>query len=73
MVSATGYEQSIAARSDQVERDILLPESLVPALAGLANPDVLVQPMLDTLWQCFDARRCLEYDATGRWVGPAAA
>jgi hypothetical protein len=65
------YQQYVAPRSDLVERDILAPETLVAALSGVADPDAVVRPILDMLWQCFDEPRCREYDTAGRWVGPS--
>jgi len=63
------YAQHVAPRSDHVRRDLLIPETWIPALEGLSDPDGVIRPILDILWQCFDAPRCLEYDADGRWVG----
>jgi hypothetical protein len=61
-----GYYQPIAPTADR--RDLLLPETWIPALEGFTDIDSVLKPMLDTLWQCFDEPRCLEYDALGRWA-----
>ena len=63
------YSQPIAPAADR--RNLLVPETWIPALDGLENVDPVVRPILDILWQCFDAPRCLEYDANGRWLEPA--
>jgi hypothetical protein len=60
------YRQYIAPTPDR--RDLLVPETWLPALDNLTDVDVAVRPTLDILWQCFDEPRCLEYDAHGRWI-----
>jgi hypothetical protein len=62
------YQQYIAPTPDR--RNLLVPETWLPALDSLVDVDVAVRPTLDILWQCFDEPRCLEYDADGRWIEP---
>lgn len=65
------YTHPIAPAADR--RNLLVPETWIPALDGFTNVDPTVRPMLDILWQCFDEPRCLEYDAEGHWIEPAVA
>jgi hypothetical protein len=62
------YSRYIGPTADR--RNLLVPETVIPALDGLTDVDSVVRPTLDILWQCFDEPRCLEYDAEGRWTDP---
>jgi hypothetical protein len=50
---------------------LVVPETLIERIDSVAEPDTVARPLLDTFWQSFDERRCLEFDAVGRWMGPA--
>ena len=60
-----GYRKPLAGRSDR--KNLLLPEAWIGALDGFDAIDSVVRPILDTMWQCFDEPRCLEYDREGNW------
>lgn len=62
------YAQYIAPTADR--RDLLVPETFIPALDGLTDIDSIVRPILDILWQSFDEPRCREYDIEGHWTNP---
>lgn len=54
------------ARSDR--NDLILPEAAVESVQeGLSEVDAVARPLLDTLWQCFDADRCHLFDANGKY------
>ena len=47
---------------------MVLPEVWVEQLGAVLNPDEIVRPLLDTLWQAFDMEGCMFYDAQGNWA-----
>ncbi len=54
-----------SSRSDR--ENLILPDVWIDQLSAVDNPDKVVQPLLDTLWQSFNLERCMFYDAQGRW------
>jgi hypothetical protein len=48
--------------------NMVLPEAWVEQLGAIQNPDDIVRPLLDTLWQAFDFEGCMFYDAQGNWA-----
>jgi hypothetical protein len=58
------YSNNASATADRSE--LLVPEEWIGALVSV-DLDPIVRRMLDTLWQCFDEPRCLEFDANGNW------
>jgi hypothetical protein len=67
-----GLGDRYGRESAQADRaHLVVPETLVERIDAVADPDTVARPLLDTFWQSFDERRCLEFDADGRWVGPA--
>lgn len=48
--------------------NLVLPEVWVEQLGAVQNPDEVVRPLLDTLWQAFDLDGCMFYDAQGNWA-----
>ena len=48
--------------------NMVLPEAWVEQLGAIPNPDAIIRPMLDTLWQAFDMEGCMFYDAQGNWA-----
>jgi hypothetical protein len=56
-------------RSNPSDRpNLILPEIWIDQLRGDADPDAVVRPLLDTLWQSFDLECCEFFDGQGRWV-----
>ncbi len=50
-------------------RDLLIPEVVVPSIAeALSDIDAVARPILDMLWQCFDAPKCDLYNNSGDFV-----
>lgn len=76
LLNVEGYELHIGdifhpfARGASDRHRLVLPECWVDSIDALAVDDVL-RPMMDVLWQAFDAERCLDYDgATGEYRPP---
>lgn len=48
--------------------DLELPEVWMESIEDLnGNVDILLRPIFDTLWQCFNELRCPLYDGSGKW------
>lgn len=57
------------ARHQPADRpNIILPEMWVEQLGAIPDPDEIVRPLLDMLWQAFDMEGCMFYDAQGNWA-----
>lgn len=53
--------------------DLVVPAMWVDLLETL-NVDAVIQPLLDTIWQSFDAERCPYFNAdTGVYAAPPLA
>lgn len=46
---------------------LTLPDGWIEALDSPAPVDDVVKPILDVLWEAFDANRCYDYDENGTW------
>lgn len=50
-------------------RDLIIPEIFVSDLAeAVSDVDAVARPILDMLWQCFDAPKCNFYNESGDFV-----
>lgn len=48
--------------------DLLLPDVWIENVADISDPDALIRPLLDVLWQAFGVSgRCPEFNAEGKW------
>lgn len=51
-----------------VDRDhLILPDAWVDDISQNLSVDEVMRPVLDILWQCFGAEKCLLYEANGTW------
>lgn len=60
------YNMQHAAVADRPE--LHLPDVLLENVEDVPDCDVVLRPLLDVLWQCFDVERCREYNASGKWT-----
>lgn len=73
LVDISGYPfvfrgSHMVAMSTSADRpNLLLPETWIEHLGAVDDPEKIVRPLLDMLWQAFDLERCYFYDDGGRW------
>ncbi|MFN7152401.1 MAG: helix-turn-helix domain-containing protein [Acidovorax sp.] len=59
------YSSRSAMYSDRPQ--LTLPDGWIEALDSPAPVDDVVKPILDVMWEAFDASRCFDYDKYGNW------
>lgn len=59
------YASRSAMYSDRPQ--LTLPDAWIEALDAPAPVDEVLKPILDVLWEAFDASRCFDYDEDGNW------
>jgi hypothetical protein len=58
--------QEVKAPADRT--DLVVDETWIESIEAITDVDAIVRPVLDILYQSFDAERCFEYDELGRWI-----
>ena len=52
----------------EADRDyLILPETWLDNLESVDNPDSVIRPVLDVMWQCFGKNKCSRFDENGTW------
>jgi hypothetical protein len=57
----------LTQRNPSDRPNLILPEYWIEQVGSVHNIDEVAQPMLDTLFQCFDMERCPFYSQAGAW------
>jgi hypothetical protein len=58
----------VSTRSPTDRENLILPDVWIERLEDALQPDVIVRPLLDVLWQSFDIESCEFYDPKGNWA-----